>query len=586
MDAEWGEKLEAAAVAATNRQFQTTPQSQPRSILTEEEYTDTLTHIVTRDYFPSIPSLRRDNAILEARSRGDVATAVAVRRAARKEETETERDWHENMQEEKVDATVSFRKRPRPLKHETITGFHARVTSEDTAEFEANQERERRELQARLEVVYSASADKTGRLMIENIFSNGVDNVQDDTSNRKSLLSESPGLASDFYNATPSCGIRITDGKTNSNDNKQGIFRNGLFFQPQYRKQDVTDSRLDNLLMPPPPTRVPNSTGFIIPFQKSKNQNIEEAIVSSSSSKQVQELVEYLPKSSFPDINPPATRFPYQSESRLLPNNNRNHFLSSVRRPSSHLSDTSASESTDLDASPRSLAREREAYEKARVRENETFVAMTPLIRPGGTGDSGTCVAEEPIMTWGNVASTPLVLGGGSSADGSDASGWEPSPLLSIDAWDPDVVTARPAFDVVDKSCREAMAQNAEKILTKRAKAYRAAGSIGAKERTVCTYKASNSSATPWDRSASLTPASRALLQASNRDPTSGIFQSANGSRSDSRSKDSFGSALRMSYTPTPDRRAREVGSGRKRSTSSMLRAATGSATPRFNKPR
>ena len=390
------------------------------------------------------------------------------------------------------------------------------------------------------------------------------------------MLSDTPGLASDKYNATPS-GKRITDGNkdTSPGDNKQGISKNGLFFEPQHHKQDAIDLKSDNLLMPPPPRRGSNNaTASIIPFQQSN----EQPNTSSLSSRPLHKLVEYIPKPTAPDINPPATRFPHQNDSRLLPyNQHRNHpsNMTSIQRSSS---DTSASESTDLDASPRSLARERASYQKARIRENETFIPMTPIIRPGGAG-----VSEEPIMTWGDVASTPLVLGGGGAADGT--SQYEPSPLLAIDT-SQDEVSAQPEFDVADKSSRETLARNAEKRVLERGKKY----SAGNRKRTESESNPKPGSATPLDRSASLTPAARALLQASNPKPSSSIFQSSrNGSiRSNARSKDSFGSALRMSYTPTPDRRVRESKSSKRRksSSSSMLRQAAGGATPRVSKPR
>lgn len=586
-----------AAAANTNQRQQKT---QPRSILAEEEYTDTLTHIVTRDYFPAIHSLRRDNAILEARSRGDIASAVTTRRQFRKEETERKREWEENMQEEGEAAAgttelahhfgnraINIRKRPRPLKHESVTGFHARVTSEDNAEFDMNQQREQRDLEAKMAVIYSATANKTGRLMIESTLSQqhiedaGYDNID----NQDSLLSDNLGLASDKFDPTPS-GIRIIDGKESSST--QGISKNGLFFEPRNQKQIAPASNSDHLLMPPPPARDPNPTSSIIPFQQSKDQPpTKDASAYSSSSKQLHELVEYIPKSTEPNINPPATRFPYQNESRLLPNNCRNS--NDIRRSNSHSSDTSASESTDLDATPRSLQRERAAYQQAKVRENETFVAMTPLIRPGGSdgrNDGETGAAAEPIMTWGNVASTPLVLGGGSSADGiyNNSAEWEPSPLLAIDTGNSDV-SDNPTFDVVDESSREALAQNAEKMLMDRAKKYSATGSSGKRKRAYAP-KSKSGQANSLDRSASLTPAARALLQANKRDPSSSIFQSSNGSRkSNARSKDSFGSALRTAYTPTPQR-GREGSRRRNSATPAMLRAAAAAAgaTPRLDK--
>ena len=60
------------------------PFRQRRKVLSEEEYTATLSSILQRDYFPEIPQLERQAAILERRAQGDIAGAVAVRRAARR----------------------------------------------------------------------------------------------------------------------------------------------------------------------------------------------------------------------------------------------------------------------------------------------------------------------------------------------------------------------------------------------------------------------------------------------------------------------------------------------------------------------
>ena len=83
------------------------------------------------------------------------------------------------------------------------------MTSEDNAEFEANQERERRERENILGVVYAARADAAGQLMIK-VCVNG----KDDGGNvsKKSIAPNELGLASDLYDAPPSAELRITDG--------------------------------------------------------------------------------------------------------------------------------------------------------------------------------------------------------------------------------------------------------------------------------------------------------------------------------------------------------------------------------------
>ena len=57
---------------------------QRRLVLSEEDYTDKLSKIIQRDFFPDVSNLERQNALLDCRLRGDAVGAVAVRRAARK----------------------------------------------------------------------------------------------------------------------------------------------------------------------------------------------------------------------------------------------------------------------------------------------------------------------------------------------------------------------------------------------------------------------------------------------------------------------------------------------------------------------
>ncbi|KAL3798739.1 hypothetical protein ACHAW5_010070 [Stephanodiscus triporus] len=643
-----------------------------RTVLEEEEYESTLSHIVVRDYYPALPSLRRDAAILDARGRGDVSGAVAVRRRARIEEVEAERERDEIRRREEEEAAGVVAggggrggergtndNSSRPLRHECVTGFHARVTSEDDAEFERNQERERKEREAFLGVVYAAKADgKRGRMLIESSRvgggGGGVDYDDDDDGRRSrparsSLWCDTPlGLSSDLYDPPPSAGLRITDGTTRAvvPRNNDGIIgRNGLFFQPMHRslptagtappssggtflaldndedhRLEANNAKYDNLLMPPPPARLAvASTSRSVPHRRSNDDgaaaNLNATTTPAADSRR--QLGEYYPPRgpSLPDIHPPATRFPYQNESRLLVPNINNGGGTGIVVPSvpggvvRRSFSTDASDTTDLDESPRPLDAERAARRRACDRENETFVAMTPLILPGGQGNaasSSSFGSDEPIMTWGDVASTPLVLGGGCAIDGrvasSSSADWEPARPSSTSGFVGEPSTG-PAFDVIDRSRREAMARRAEKGLSDRARAYRSAGSGGAAGRgkddeTVRSSRSRSALATPMNRTASLTPAARALLDASiNRShqsngsgstlSSSRIFASPSNLASSSAasginagSRDSFGSALRASYTP--DATSWSKGGDRKRKApSSSLRRASAGATPR-----
>lgn len=90
------------------------PTRQARQVLTEEEYTSTLSSIISRDYYPSLSSLRRDVAILDKRKNGDIRGAVTLRRAHREIcEQEEELALRERLEEEEALENGGVRKRPR-----------------------------------------------------------------------------------------------------------------------------------------------------------------------------------------------------------------------------------------------------------------------------------------------------------------------------------------------------------------------------------------------------------------------------------------------------------------------------------------
>ena len=127
---------------------------QRRDVLSEEEYTSTLSSIVQREYFPELPALHKQLAVLDRREARDFKGAVAVRRAARRLQDHAEvLAEHEQEQELNVDDD-NVRKTKRPLHRETVTAFHARVTSQDNHEFERNLQQEIRAKKSRIEAIY------------------------------------------------------------------------------------------------------------------------------------------------------------------------------------------------------------------------------------------------------------------------------------------------------------------------------------------------------------------------------------------------------------------------------------------------
>ena len=453
---------------------------QRRAVLSEEEYMSTLSDIVQRDYFPDLPSLRRQVAVLDRREVGDVAGAVAIRRAARRLE-----EHEQSLAEEEVDAEQDvgpdrLRKTPRPLHRESVTGFHARVTSEDNDEFDRTQRREVKENRQRLQQVFS------------NRITNGTDREQE---------SETPLLASDQFNA-PVHRIAASEWK----ETETGT--NGLFFNPQHvvpvdgsKRKLITNGSADasadiERRLMPPPARV---------------QKMNEESGSTSTLVWREDMVEYLPKyASEKQIEPSQTRFP--SHVMLPP---------PPKRPATDSStDYSTEASTDLDAPMLPLSVERQAAKKRQKREQETFVAMTPLLVPGRSAGN-----ESPIVTWGTVSGTPLVLGG-------------------MDTFE--TIMAQKSFTLPAESHRDNAARKAESNLEK------------AKRKTKQNHRCRT---TPVDHTtASLTPAARSLLAKTTPRPQSSV-----------RSSNSFSTALRSSYTPK-----------RKRNQSSSL-DNVGKATPRMS---
>ena len=502
-------------------------QKQPRQILKEEEYQQTLSRIVQRDYYPAVPSLHRDLAVLEKRAVGDVAGAVAVRRAYRRVAEEEEKATEAEREEDERAQTMSggTRKRPRPLERESVTGFHDRATSEDNEEFHRVTRKEESERVDRMRALYGAKLGEGAMLQLQNGTAARRNTGDGDTSatrtRNKVLGADTPLLpASEQFDAPVT---RVVDATAKSADT------NPLFFVPGHYSVEAGCKKADtsaekrracnvpllegdkgnsssSLMLPPPPRKKGNggSTPYI------GNPKMD--------------LVEYIPKPrsdvndvgirAVPTINAAMTRFPHQGESRLPPASGRKngHTNSAMVKPSNHSTASSDTDTTDLDATPMSLAGERAARADALARERESYVAMTPVILPGGDRGQGS---ESPITTWGAVAGTPLVLPGSQvKATGSLPTA---GPINDDDESIQSNHDRVKAFALPAEDSIEAAARTAETRIAARTKAYRDAQSSIIKgeksSRKVgggSTVRSATSSM--HSRAESLTPAARALL--------------------------------------------------------------------------
>lgn len=348
-------------------------QRQRRKILSEEEYTQTLSQIIQRDYYPDLSDLERQAALQDRRSVGDIEGAVAIRRATRKlQRHEESLAIQEAEQEAETDERTGLRTVARPLHQETLSGFHTRATNEDDAEFEVEQRREIDKLHARKRMLT-------------------ITNGPTPDSNHRSLADSSPfQLASDEFNPSP---VRVT--------HRLAEEENSFFFVPTPMQSHCqkTQPQLAGITFSKERPNAPYTaateehTRALMPPPKRPTSN------ASIPSKDT--LMEYIPKNRLEkQIEPSATRLPKQPLLIHLP---RQHLEGSS---SGSITEYTTDASTDID-SPAYPSLETDLLKgmKRRRREQASFVQMTPLIVPGAVG-----MNDSPITTWGTVANTPTLL--------------------------------------------------------------------------------------------------------------------------------------------------------------------------------
>ncbi|GAX12251.1 hypothetical protein FisN_1Hu182 [Fistulifera solaris] len=431
-----------------------------RKILKEEDYQAALSDIITRDYFPEVDALKRQVDQQQQRCITDSSHGKFQMQ-------QTFRLQEDNQHASVLD--VRGTELPTSRHMESLSAFHDRVTSEDNASFDQVQTEEVRR-NAKIAALCNAPARTEKRPLL---------------TLRSSSHAMSPlPLASNQFDP-PSHQLSISAYQRESN--------NAFFFAPEDCRTAgrptlaITSSSNASKspfvqTMPPPANRGDTSTTKIV------------------SQKQ---------------IVPSATRFPSRE---ITPKSALSNWdLESQSDLCSSTDD--GSEFTDFDRSPGfPLHVERDQAIKKCNSELNKLVRMTPLIVPGSRG------AEEssPLITWGTVDSTPLVV-----------------PQQDVHA--------SPVFQLPQTSARDEAATKAHERLARR-------------------------SATSHQRN-SVLPALRASIQ---RDKSSAGQKCRPVS---ARSSKSLGSALRKSYLRAP-------GSAQRGSSSNvMIPASTDTAyrlTPRL----
>jgi protein DGCR14 len=567
-------------------------------------------------------------------------------------------------------ATTMIRKRPRPLHRETITGFHARVTNEDDEDFNETQTEQIQAHRKYLKQVFQPtiitnsihkhdSANDTPLLEYQMASNQFQPSTFRTSVEKSSLVHQQPAKLRNslFFVPTP-----LHQQEQEQHEQSEHL----EYSKPQFHRimNGTQQVEMPLVIMPPPSTkkartRTATSTATTTTTNTTSSDRMVPATSSSSnSSPQLsssalvvlhdpnknqsivlakQDLVEYIPKHSLEKkIQPSETRFPSSSmmttmtmgfgnhTSRIVPfpgGDDNGDIASMINYYTGGTTTDDASTDLDTDSSfsrvSSTLARERQLRENKRRRDQNTFVTMTPLIVPGRGGGN-----DSPVMTWGTVASTPLLLSSsGHEKEPPQPPSQQQERQYETTSHDDFSVSS---FSIAAESQRDRVARKAQEQLEQRAKrikdikgssSRRSSSSSSSKNNcaSVSSRGGGGSQTREQQLLRSLTPAARSLMErttvASKRTihGSSSSFQSLGNNnknmnhnttqtllRPSSRARDAFGSALRGSYstfaagsTPTTIPRHNRARDHADQATpqASQYQRATSNATPR-NKSR
>lgn len=401
-------------------------------------------------------------------------------------------------------------------------GFHARVTSEDNEDFEQEMRQEVKEKKQRMDIIYNSTGLKANS--VQNLLlAHGTDTgISDNTSQSQAKILPS---------AQPKDSIQLLD----------------------------TKAELDIERMPPPLALGPQQSKQSSDNQISTLQTSNTTSISTASSLPNACLVEYNPKkTSQPNHKEKEvisfnTRFTYQHESRLVSLNNSNP--STTPSISNDLINYQSDTTTDLDASPNPISMEREAHAVKLNQERESYVTMTPLIVPGSGGVGGSSSSRDdgsPIVTWGEVATPIIARPDHDTLDIESINNGNDVPTFVLPQKDDREQTARFAESLVVQELRKVKGEKRQSHTTPSSSIGTCTPIHGIKHQKLKRKPSSvRSNSTLHDRTQSLTPAARSLMERKTKTQSSYLNNTPLfSSNISARSSSSLGSVLRSSYTP------------------------------------
>ena len=346
---------------------------QRRQIISEEEYTSSLESIIQRDYYGDVPDLQLKLAVLDRRSQNDHDGAVRVRRTARRIQEQQQQLVEQDTIHEQCLDEHGLRVTARPLLQEDLTNFHHRVTSEDNVEFDRYQEQEISSHRKKLEWKYQTPADPT---------------KGDSDQNARALMPPPSTIpfrksnCGDITSMTTSAtATSTTIPPTTSSSSRKSVSAGEEMMssqQPQQQQQQqylveyIPKTHLEKKIVPAQ-TRFPMSQMIATCLQDHRRCRQQQRATSSSSSLALERHI-------------------HNNKQSGNNNNNNNNNKSNNGSDTEYYSDTDAS--TDLESTGGDLHQERQAYARRKQRELETFVNMSPLVTPGMSSVEDEGVAD------------------------------------------------------------------------------------------------------------------------------------------------------------------------------------------------
>lgn len=379
-----------------------------REILSEEEYITILSSIITRDYYPSIPCLRHEDTMMEIQEIGDLGQSPSRSKLMHDEFKNISAGFNYR---DYMDSGITTE-----FNIANITDFHGCFTSEDNELFERKMKKKRKERREHLDLIYGGYI-KENRLLesSNNEFSDTVEKIKYSNSSVPNStcvrVQENKCIK---YITRPTHRVPIGF----AHDSSKEICPQNRIYKFFRSSNEHKRTQMNYSLKP------------MVAKNRKIPSNYQQKILVK------QPLTVSLHGNPHKYVNESCiiaqqTRFSYQNEQitsaiDMLPLSSYEHLLSKVRYHNICSSSFFRLLGNDSKISFLSLNRDIDYNNNVYGKVAEIFVSMTPLNmqresniivssmeqnKSSGNWSSINNEIKSPVVTWGNLLSTPIVLG-------------------------------------------------------------------------------------------------------------------------------------------------------------------------------